>query len=239
MVNCWANIFGSCSGGQSAEHVLSDCLFTGSVTVQGLPWCKDPFDIGPNGLTSNILCKHHNESLSILDATAKKSLETMFDAHRLIETRKRTNPDKRDWRYVTLGIDRVLFARWCLKTLINTANVQHKSKRLEWTPAPELVNTVFGNRPFSDGAGLGILASAGESFSLGRTYHVTPISSDARQAIEAVSIRFSGFRFIASWQRPLVDISGRIRTDLDSDLIDASTKSITVILPKHVRLRFA
>jgi len=68
---CWANVLGECRGGLSLEHYLTKGLYAGNVKALGLPWSKgNPVDLPIGNLGANILCKHHNEVLSVVDSEA-------------------------------------------------------------------------------------------------------------------------------------------------------------------------
>src|SRR5438128_1034101 len=89
MPNCWAASLGDCSDKQSREHQISKGLFTSpTVTVQGFPWCMDaPITIGIGAATAKILCKHHNELLSDLDAAAGDAFSILKKAIELSDFR--------------------------------------------------------------------------------------------------------------------------------------------------------
>ena len=77
MNKCWAKNIGGCSSKITREHLISNSLLEDMVLVEGFHWCKDsPKKIGSSNLTSNILCKHHNELLSPCDSEIKNFLDS-------------------------------------------------------------------------------------------------------------------------------------------------------------------
>src|SRR5258708_20182652 len=77
MSRCWAKSLGDCSGPMSGEHYFSAGLLKDDIVfVYGLDWCKDkPKKVGKNSLVKNVLCKGHNERLSILDDEAIRAFD--------------------------------------------------------------------------------------------------------------------------------------------------------------------
>src|SRR3954447_11007013 len=175
---CWANCLGDCADGMSKEHLVSECLFPGDVTIKGLPWCKDKEKtIGKANLTSRFLCRHHNSALSQLDSASKQTLDTLIQAVELHG--RRMNIRTRRWTIKYFTTDMLLLERWCLKTLINLnlngrpglpVDAEGKSNR----PTEELVRVVFGLERFKPPKGLYRIAVAGNSLNLADGHvHVT------------------------------------------------------------------
>jgi hypothetical protein len=80
-VKCWAMSLGDCSGGQSAEHLVSNVVFSGgSVEVTGKIWnARQPLTIGQKAFTANILCRGHNSRLSPVDTAEGKATKAIGD----------------------------------------------------------------------------------------------------------------------------------------------------------------
>lgn len=71
-------------GPLSGEHYFTAGLFEGNkVFIFGLDWCKEkPKEIGKKSLVKKILCKSHNERLSILDDEAIKAFKIVAEERR-------------------------------------------------------------------------------------------------------------------------------------------------------------
>jgi hypothetical protein len=87
--NCYLQCFNDCSGDISKEHYVSDTVLAelehlNTVKIAGLPWIpREQFKkVGKSGLSSKILCRRHNSSLSPLDAEAGRLVRTIgkFDS---------------------------------------------------------------------------------------------------------------------------------------------------------------
>src|SRR5579862_8503717 len=81
-MSCWAASLGGCGGGASREHMVSASQFdTETITVQGLPWCRDaPKTIGLASLVAKNLCRDHNKALSPVDKAAMKFKRALYAA---------------------------------------------------------------------------------------------------------------------------------------------------------------
>ena len=68
---CFLRGYGACSKKISGEHYISKSVLNifPKFTITGVPWLEknEKREIGINSLTANILCKKHNENLSVLD----------------------------------------------------------------------------------------------------------------------------------------------------------------------------
>jgi hypothetical protein len=158
-IECWASCIGGCSDKKSREHLISNCLFpSGSVIVEGLPWFNGPKRVSSNSLASNILCMHHNNSLSPVDAEGGRVLKTIRQFNILIRERKGLRAEQFDT--VVYNINGNLFQRWFLKTAINL--VQVLEGPLEWfensspkkSPPKIFVEVAYGLREMERPYGL-------------------------------------------------------------------------------------
>src|SRR5215510_10773417 len=115
---CWAKSLGDCEGPLSGEHYFTSGLFEGDkVFVYGLDWCREkPKEIGKKSLVKNILCKSHNERLSILDDEAIRAFKIFAEERKLNDIRVQMKP--RYWTLKRWSINGSLLERWFLKTLI-------------------------------------------------------------------------------------------------------------------------
>src|ERR1035441_9295323 len=78
---CWASSLGTCGGGISREHYVSQSVFPNqSIFVQGLDWCLDkPKEVRIESVTAKILCRDHNTALSELDSAAGQAFKAIRD----------------------------------------------------------------------------------------------------------------------------------------------------------------
>ena len=155
MSHCWARSLGDCQGGISREHYISAVVLgEGPVTVSGLPWCQEQSkELPPAALVGNILCRHHNAALSVVDAAgghAWRELATFSESARAAaQVPRRARPKS----LTKQRIDGIFFERWLLKTAINLATCSPECPR-GWEPPPEAVNIAFARAEFSTGSGM-------------------------------------------------------------------------------------
>lgn len=138
---CWAACLGDCKGPLTLEHIASASIFHGDmITSEGMRWNDGPVTQNKSKWGSHILCKHHNETTSPLDACAGQL----------------TTAIRRFWRLKkneTLTVDGRLLERWSVKLAINMLACGWFLPR-KLTPPRSLVEIVFGLRDFSVQAGL-------------------------------------------------------------------------------------
>src|SRR4051794_36938456 len=80
MLNCWAESLNECKGRQSEEHYVSRAIVgDAEVVISGLPFCGGgPRKIPGERLTRNMLCEHHNSTLSPLDSAAGHAFQVFM-----------------------------------------------------------------------------------------------------------------------------------------------------------------
>lgn len=148
---CWAASLGNCGGGISREHIISASQFEEtSITVEGLPWCREPRTVGLASLVAKNLCRDHNTALSPADNEARRlklAFKTMLQSP-ILPVRQR--------------FDARLVERWLLKTTINLA-LQEPGSGLD--PTPEFVRYAFGQATPPAGEGFFFVAELGEDIS--------------------------------------------------------------------------
>lgn len=138
---CWAECLGDCKGPLTLEHIASAAIFEGeTLTSYGMHWAKEGITLKKSKLGSHMLCKHHNETTSHLDACAGKLAAALRDYWR-------------SKRNVVLTLKGEEFERWSMKLLTNMMTCgwffPHKTM-----PPPFLVECVFGRRVVDPHAGL-------------------------------------------------------------------------------------
>ena len=180
---CWAEVLGNCSSDGSREHIVTKAVFPGpELTVKGLPFLEgSAITIHRSQFKSNILCRTHNNSLSPVDQAGVDA----FDAFKSI-TKGRSSGKKK--------IEGDLFERWLLKTLINVETVSDFSAR----PPLELVERVFGKKPFPQNSGLFFLGKIDWHIPAEDRLTYLRMTSDAPNSKDILGGRFTcnGFTFL-------------------------------------------
>ncbi len=162
---CWASVLGDCEGPLSDEHSVSGGLFDDPLLkVSGFDWCKGIVkEIPRDRLVRRILCKGHNERLSVVDGAAVQAVKVFDECMRLEEARKKMRP--RWWNVSSFQINGRDLERWLLKTTINLTfnrdQMLGPSAKESGKPPEELVQIAFGNESFSDKRGLYVLSAQG------------------------------------------------------------------------------
>jgi hypothetical protein len=144
---CWAEILGGCDGPLTGEHLFSKGLFSGkSVQVQGGIWKTTKLkSIGINSLTANILCRAHNNALSIVDAEGIRAFRSIRRFEKILSFRQ-PRFDAADLQHYADGF---LLERWFLKHAINLFIASRLTKRwrggsVPSKPPQQLVEAAFG-----------------------------------------------------------------------------------------------
>ena len=198
MSRCWAKSLGDCSGPMSGEHYFSAGLLKGDmVFVYGLNWCKDkPKQVGKNSLVKNVLCKGHNERLSILDDEAIRAFD-IFRQERELEVR-RTKLKPRYWGIKEWYLNGPLLERWFLKALIGLAceGDQKIGPDAEepGQPSPHSVRIVYGLEKFQGKAGLYILSAVGTQITMQDRLEYIPMAHS--DCLPGGLFYFGGYSFV-------------------------------------------
>lgn len=142
MAKCWARSLGSCDG-ISGEHVISGAIFKAGcscpILIEGVKRIRQGQPT-QGAEKSNILCRHHNSSLSPLDETIGKIAKFQAAANN-------SNFEE------SIIVEGELLERWLLKTVINSAAAGWAAP-VKWEPSPSIVRTIFGLDPVPDKNGL-------------------------------------------------------------------------------------
>src|SRR5580704_164600 len=149
---CWAACLGDCSDRISREHLVSESLFPDQkIGVSGFDWCKgqDRY-ISISGLTSKILCEHHNNALSPVDEEGARAYRIAKEMVRLSYERGKQKAHR--WNIKRLAIDGPKMERWFLKTLINLSYERGhpigRDSRVPGRPSDRLVRVAYGMESF-------------------------------------------------------------------------------------------
>ena len=204
MVNCWASKLNDCCDNFSREHLISASLFPKSNTifVQGFHWCQnEQKEIGLASLTSKILCKHHNNSLSQLDTAAGHAFNNFEYISKLIAE---ANQNNGRFKVKDSHVNALLLERWLLKTLINVCYEQKhligNSSELG-LPDENLVRICFGKSKFLDGAGMYIAANKGDWMGFGSHLNINPLIEESENKVVGCMFSFAGL-LIFLWLMP-------------------------------------
>lgn len=158
----------------SREHIISASQFdANSITVSGLPWCKEPKTVGLASLVAKNLCREHNAALSPVDNEMRRfrvASKTLMDSP--------TRP-------VRISLDARIIERWLLKTTINLAR-QWSDSGLEVTA--ELVRIAFGLATPPPSHGFFLVATMDEDIEYKNQIRFRVAAKDDRMVIAAFSL---------------------------------------------------
>ena len=198
---CWAVGLSQCDEKLSREHLVSRGLWTQSVDVQGLSWCKEsPKRVGIASLTQKVLCRRHNSLLSEVDSAGKVAFETIGECATMAYKRNSQRPH-REWKLRRFRLDGALLERWFLKTTINLVLAQGNSPA--WRGASQsdvsgvplaLVQAAFGAEALSRPMGLYSVGMATEHVTVSNGLSFAPLIRDSN--VIGGIFTFRGFRFL-------------------------------------------
>lgn len=142
MSRCWAHSLGGCNQ-MSGEHVFNSAVLSHGcscpIVIEGVSRIQGGKPTR-NAEKANILCHHHNSSLSALDEIAGRVAAWMVAA----------NDEAFDqWLY----IDGEKLQRWLLKTVVNAAAAGWAGPR-KWRPSSQIVSAIYGQSEVPHGLGL-------------------------------------------------------------------------------------
>lgn len=127
----------------SGEHIVSNAIFKAGcscpIIIEGVKRIKEGAPTR-GAEKANILCRHHNSTLSPLDETIGKIARFQAEAN-----------DK-DFQG-SIILEGELLERWLLKTVINSAAAGWAAP-VKWQPSPSIARAIFGLEPIPDKLGL-------------------------------------------------------------------------------------
>jgi hypothetical protein len=200
-MTCWADLLHNCSTEASKEHIVSKGLFVGNiVNVKGFAWCKNNAkEVGLSSLTSKILCRKHNNDLSIVDSSGSQAFN-VFRQLKLISN-KRAKMLPKTWGVIEYEINGKLLERWLLKTLINISlNSGYPigpASKYPGRPELSLVEISFGLRNFSGKSGLYFVVHTGQMVYSDDTIIFSPLIKENKY-IAGGLFSFRGFKLLLS-----------------------------------------
>lgn len=190
--SCYARGLDDCDATPSREHYVSAALLEhlhslGGLRVTGLPWQTEAlYELPPAAYVARILCTRHNSALSPLDSIAKR----LFDAFHEDPTTLR-GPHL----FLFSGHD---IERWLLKVLCGMAASDNLSIPVDTAIPVEWIQTLFGERDFSDGQGLYVCKQLAHTFE-GSGVSIRPIGTSTR--VTGLAVTFSGYEMLFSMVR--------------------------------------
>lgn len=224
MDKCYANSLGNCCSKISGEHIVSKSILDDIVQVSGFRKFKgESKAIGKNSLVTNVLCVHHNGSLSPYDdeiAAHKKHIE-LIDARYELFRRSPQYVKKNAFIYKVNGSK---IERWFLKTLINLCKANQKEVIININ---ELLPYLFGDKKFEYPYGLGMLTKPNLTVNSADVIEMSPILANMNgdDVLQGGVFRYRGFAyllllppypFVIEREKPIVD---SIFSGIFSDLL--------------------
>jgi hypothetical protein len=176
---CYMRELGSCEGGISGEHLLSESIIQllsseGGFVVGGLPWIANGElkSIGAKALTANCLCRKHNSALHALDDAAL-SFFSAFKSSLALAVKHQ--------RHLVSGHD---IERWLLKTLKALAasgNLGSKHVRLsgEFTGNVNVLEMLEHPQQWPEGAGLYCAQVPGQTVDTYNVFQLMPYTNES------------------------------------------------------------
>jgi hypothetical protein len=205
---CWARARGSCDGGMSGEHLISECVLPEKVTFSGL-WSESPIELPRERLVANILCRDHNTALSPVDAAGGRFIEVLEECQQLFDSRRAA--PAAPWDEKTFTVDRLLLERWLVKTALNIGVAGKRTIGPDATiePRRDLVDFVFDGGDLPEGIIIGWVANVGDNVEIRRNYAVTFIdcwrdSKPDDVYTAAVIFRLADFHLVLSFAGTII-----------------------------------
>jgi hypothetical protein len=195
--SCWAAMLGDCQGGISQEHYISRSMWdTEVVNVVGFPWCKEePKQIPVARLTAGVLCVHHNQTLSEVDAAGASIFRTFRLADELCIERS-TRPHFR-WPQSSFNINGWALERWLAKAMMGILRAGYKltSDQEDESTLHALVRCAFNLSRLEAPRGLYVPVAVGDDVPVVEGFRFAPVYSRDEKIIGGIFF-FRGYRMI-------------------------------------------
>ncbi len=196
MNKCWAKGLNGCDGNISREHIISNCLLSDIIQVQGFSWCKaEKKQIGAASFVSKSLCRKHNEQLSPTDEEIMKFVKALkqFNKNRKLFA---VNGFSLKPIPIKFEIDGSLLEKWFCKTLINIAMVNAKEAIIPFKIiVPYLFSAYSLEKPF----GLSFAVKVGQKINMKEEIIVSPLFNEIADLTKELAgglFIFNGFYLI-------------------------------------------
>lgn len=202
--SCWAAALGDCQGRISQEHYISRAMWdTDVIDVIGFSWCKDePKQVPVARLTAGVLCEHHNQTLSEVDAAGAFIFQTFKKAEKLWEERSKS--PHVEWAKSLFNINGWMLERWLAKAMMGIlrAGFRQQEDRQEEHTINALVRCAFGLEKLKEPHGLYMPAEIGDDVDLIDGFRFAPMYSREETLVGGMFF-FRGYRMLLS----LTDVS--------------------------------
>lgn len=196
MKECWARRLNDCEGSISREHIVSDCLLSDVIQVQGFSWCKDEKrQISAASFVKKSLCRKHNERLSPTDTEISKFVKAL----------KEFNKNRKNFALngfslkripITFQIDGRLLEKWFCKTLINIALVNANEAII---PFEIILPYLFSDYKLEKPYGLSFAVKVGQELHMKDEIMVSPLFNEITNTTKELAgglFIFNGFYLV-------------------------------------------
>lgn len=197
--------------------------------MSGFSRLPEGYEVHIDDLVAKTLCKKHNEETSDLDQAFIDTLNCIRETERL----RRARAGNRNAWYasVKLTADGSRLERFVLKMVMNFSVVLRPYLD-GWEPPSSLPAMIFGREPVLPDRGLGMLVRPGDQLVDGEQIQVAFGISERTGAPMSMMLEpRQGWRFLCSWERPLMDLAGNFN-------IDDATYFQEDVLPKPGAVNF-
>ena len=198
---CYASPTKNCSTKISSEHYFSNNILevlehNKTVKIGGLPWLeKDSFNLlSRKALVSNILCKTHNEMLSVFDTEMGRFYRTLLEFDEDFNSENPKNEIK-----IFCGED---LERWMLKTVCNliaSNQIAEKGKVKTLLVKEDYIDILYNDNPFPNKWGL-YFSPANQKVQKFNSLYVIPKSHEKELKAAEFGINNFKFNFLLSVQ---------------------------------------
>lgn len=204
MEKCWARSLGDCGTKLTGEHLVSEGMLEGpSVSVVGLPWCRDePKVVGLGSLTSKVLCDVHNSRLSPVDQGGINAFRAIRNAVVLYTRREKDRPKRR--RPSRIEIDGLLLERWALESAltlcakVESAALWDLGGTVITSPPSHLVQAAYGLTAIDSPMGLYVAGGGGSKVNFGPHVDLRVLykDRDSDRSVVGFRLTFAGLQFL-------------------------------------------
>lgn len=179
---CYARCLADCDGKLSREHWISESALRlldpcGPITFEGLGWqsAAKAQTMYPRQAASHVLCRRHNNALSIIDEAGTAFFKALLHINRL----QAAEPLHTQNRCLLLSNGHDI-ERWLLKVLIGgiaSGNMRvNGCRQQDWEPIPEYIEFLFGWQTTLSHGGLYIIDPNGVAPPSPGTLNIAPLS---------------------------------------------------------------
>ena len=184
MRECWAKGLQDCDGNISCEHIISECLLSEMIYVQGFSWCKEEKkQIGAANFVSKILCKKHNQLLSPTDTEILKFVKSVKEFNRNRELFELQGFSLKRIP-IKFQIDGRLLEKWFCKTLTNIAMVNEKEALI---PFEIILPYLFSDYSLEKPYGLSFAGKVGQELHMNDQIVAFPLFNETTKSTKELA----------------------------------------------------